>query len=212
MPRLQIPEDDLGEQLQFSTPAPQPKPTIQDPPTLVALLCGGPLHTQHASLTSAQVVLQQLQTHNPREGFQGDESSPSSDGSAGGPTADSSETIGHSDVRLSGVPLQRRTDLTGLNFVPYFITPDFRAMPITVAELHGKSAATLQFEAAQRQREILSVEQLSQQLKAAADVALSTVQEGPGLAGQLGAALEQVGVPCVGSASQVASKVANKYR
>ena len=85
-------------------------------------------------------------------------------------------------------------------------------MPITVAELHGKNAATLQFEAAQRQREMLTVEQLTQQLKAAADMALSTVQEGPGLAGQLGAALEQAGVPCMGSPSQMASRVANKYR
>ena len=212
MGATQVTDQELGEQLQFSDPVPKSSLRIQDPPTTVALLCGGPLHSQHLSLTSAQMFLQQLQTHNPREGFQGDEGSTDSNGSTDGAPTNGSEVRGHSDERLSGSPLQRRTDLTGINFVPYFITPDLTAMPITLAELHGKTAATLQFESAQRQRAMLSVQQLSQQLKTAADVALSTVQGGSGLAGQLGAALEQAGVPCVGSPSEVATAVANKYR
>ncbi|KAL3156643.1 hypothetical protein ABBQ38_000926 [Trebouxia sp. C0009 RCD-2024] len=215
-------EDDLGEQLQFSTPDPdpQPSPKVQDPPTMVALLCGGPLHSQQPSLTSAQMVLQQLQTHNPREGFQGNDSSSTaaSNGSTGGLPAGGSETSGqgssetssHSDSRLLGVPLQRRTDLTGIHFVPYFMTADLQAMPITLAELHGKPAATLQFEAEQQQRELVSMEELSQQLKAAADVAMSTVQ---GTAGAvLGSYLEEAGVPYVGAPAEAANTVANKYR
>lgn len=219
---MQVLEDDLGEQLQFSTPDPdpQPSPKVQDPPTMVALLCGGPLHSQQPSLTSAQMVLQQLQTHNPREGFQGNDSSSTaaSNGSTGGLPAGGSETSGqgssetssHSDSRLLGVPLQRRTDLTGIHFVPYFMTADLQAMPITLAELHGKPAATLQFEAEQQQRELVSMEELSQQLKAAADVAMSTVQ---GTAGAvLGSYLEEAGVPYVGAPAEAANTVANKYR
>ena len=186
---------------------------------MVALLCGGPLHSQQWSLTSAQMFLQQLQTHNPREGFQGDES-PSTAAShsstdrspAAGSETNShngSETRSHSDSRLSGVPLQRRTDLNGIHFVPYFITQDLQVMPITLAELHGKPAGTLQFESSLQQRELFSVEELSQQLKEAADVSLSTVQGEAG--GLLGAALERAGVPCVGAPSDAARIVANKY-
>ena len=218
---MQALEDDLGEQLQFSTPdpEPQPVPTVQDPPTMVALLCGGPLHSQQWSVTSAQLFLQQLQTHNPREGFQGDESPPtaashsSTDGSpvagSGTNSHNSSEPRTHSDSRLLGMPLQKRTNLNGIHFVPYFITQDLQAMPITLAELHGKPATTLQFESSLQQRELLSVEELSQQLKEAADVSLSTVQGEVG--GLLGAALEQAGVPCVGAPSDAARIVANKY-
>ena len=186
---------------------------------MVALLCGGLLHSQQWSVTSAQMFLQQLQTHNPREGFQGDESPPtaashsSTDGSpaAGSETNghNGSETRSHSDSRLLGVPLQGRTDLSGIHFVPYFITQDLQVMPITLAELHGKPANTLQFESSLQQRELLSVEELSQQLKEAADVALSTVQGEVG--GLLGAALEQAGVPCVGAPSNAARTVANKF-
>ena len=214
---MQVLEDDLGEQLQFSTPdpEPQPAPKVQDPPTMVALLCGGPLHSQHWSHTSAQMILQQLQTHSPREGFQGDDSLPtaathsSNDSSADGPPADGSETNSHSDSRLLGVPLQRRTDLNGIHFVPYFITQDLEAMPISLAELHGKPAATLQFESDLQRRKLLSMEELSQQLKEAADVALSTVQGDSGVL--LGEALEQAGVPCVGAPAEAASTVANKF-
>lgn len=187
---------------------------------MVALLCGGAAHSQQPSLTSAQMVLQQLQTHNPREGFQGDDSpsTAASNGSTDSPPEGDSETTGgsgseassHTDSRLLGLPLQRRTDLTGIHFVPYFITPDLQAMPITLAELHGKPAATLQFESEQQQRQLVSLDALSQQLKAAADVALSTVQ---GPAGWLvGAALEEAGVPCVGAPAEATSTVANKYR
>ena len=188
---------------------------------MVALLCGGPIHSQQWSVTSAQMFLQQLQTHNPREGFQGDESPPtaashsSTDGVADGVTGsgtnnhNGSETRTHSDSRLLGTPVQRRTDLTGIHFVPYFITQDLQAVPITLAELHGKPAATLQFESSLQQRELLSMEELSQQLKEAVDVALCTVQGEAG--GLLGAALEQAGVPCVGAPSGAARVVANKY-
>ena len=219
---MQVLENDLGEQLQFSNPEPdpQPSPKVQDPPILVALLCGGPLHSQQPSLTSAQTVLQQLQTHNPREGFQGDDSpsTAASNGSIDSPPAGgsetnaqgSSETSSHSDSRLLGVPLQRRTDLTGIHFVPYFITPKLEAMPITLAELHGKPAATLQFESEQLQRVLVSMEELSQQLKAAADVAMCTVQGTAGAA--VGSYLEKAGVPYVGAPAEAASTAANKYR
>lgn len=219
---MQVLEDDLGEQLQFSTPDPdpQPSPKVQDPPTMVALLCGGLLHSQQPSLTSAQMILQQLQTHNPREGFQGNDSpsTAASNGStdslpAGGSETNgqgSSDTSSHSDSRLLGVPLQRRTDLTGIHFVPYFITPDMQAMPITLAELHGKPAATLQFESEQQQRELMSIEELSQQLKAAADMAMSTVQGAAGAV--VGSYLEEAGVPYVGAPAEAADTVANKYR
>ena len=173
---------------------------------MVALFCGGLLHSQQWSVTSAQMFLQQLQTHNPREGFQGDESPAASETN----NHNGSGTKSNSDGRLSGTPLQRRTDLNGIHFVPYFITQDMRAMPITLAELHGKPAATLQFESSLQQRELLNVEDLGQQLKDAADVALSTVQGDAG--GLLGAALEQAGVPCVGTPSAAARVVANKYR
>lgn len=188
---------------------------------MVALLCGGPLHSQQWSVTSAQMYLQQLQTHNPREGFQGDESTPpteASHSSTDGSPADASEPnshnvsetgISHSDSRLLGLPLQRRTDLTGIHFVPYFLTQDMQAMPITLAELHGKPAGTLQFESELQQRELLSVHELSQQLKEAADVALSTVQGEAG--GLLGAALEEARVPCVGAPADAALTVANKF-
>ena len=186
---------------------------------MVALLCGGPLHSQQWSLTSAQMFLQQLQTHNPREGFQGDESSPTAashsgtDGSAAAGSGinshNGSETGSHNDSRLLGVPLQRRTDLSGIHFVPYFILQDLQVMPITLAELHGKPAGTLQFESCLQQRKLLSMEELSQQLKEAADVALSTVQGEAG--GLLGAALEQAGVACVGAPSDAARIVANKF-
>ena len=201
-------DDELAEQLQFSTPAAEAPPKLRDPPTLVALLCGGPLPGQQQSLTSAQMFLQQLQTHNAREGFQGDESAPMP-GSNGSSETNGSELSSSSthDARLSGQPLQRRADLTGIHFVPYFITSDLQAMPITAAELHGKSAATLEFESGQKRREKLSLQQLGEQLKAAADVALSTVR-----AGQLGAALEQAGVPLVGSPHQAVHVASHKYR
>ena len=187
---------------------------------MVALLCGGPRHSQQWSVTSAQMYLQQLQTHNPREGFQGDESTPleashsSTDGSPADPSEpnshyDSGTGVSHSDGRLLGLPLQRRTDLTGIHFVPYFLTQDMQAMPITLAELHGKPAGTLQFESELQQRELLSVQELTQQLKEAADVALSTVQGEAG--GLLGAALEEAKVPCVGAPADAALTVANKF-
>lgn len=208
-------DSELGEQLQFSTPAVQAPPKVQDPPTMVALLCGGPLVGQQLSLTSAQTVLQQMQTHNPREGFQGDESVPSTNSSSSSKTNGSdpsSSEIGAPDAKAAGRPLQKRTDLTGIHFVPYFITSGLQAMPITAAELHGKSAATLEFESGQNQRELLSLQQLGEQLKGAADVALSTVHGVAGRAGQVTAALEQAGVPCVGSASQFAHIASHKYR
>ena len=204
---MQAIDTELGEQLEFSTPAAQAPPKVRDPPTLVALLCGGPLAGQQQSLTSAQTYLQQLQTHNPREGFQGDESVPMPNLN-GGPETSGSETNAH-DGRLRGQPLQKRKDLTGIHFVPYFITSSLQAMPITAAELHGKSAATLEFESGQNRREMLSLQQLSQQLKAAADVVLSTV---PSRAGQLAAALEEAGVPSVGSPSEATQIASHKYR
>lgn len=209
---MQAIDTELGEQLEFSTPAAQAPPKVRDPPTLVALLCGGPLAGQQQSLTSAQTYLQQLQTHNPREGFQGDESVPLPNSNSGSETHGSdfsgSETNAH-DGRLRGQPLQKRKDLTGIHFVPYFITSGLQAMPITAAELHGKSAATLEFESGQNRREVLSLQQLSQQLKAAADVALSTV---PSRAGQLAAALAEAGVPCVGSPFEATQVASHKYR
>ena len=209
---MQAIDTELGEQLEFSTPAAQAPPKVRDPPTLVALLCGGPLAGQQQSLTSAQTYLQQLQTHNPREGFQGDESVAMPNSNNGSETHGSefsgSETNAH-DGRLRGQPLQKRKDLTGIHFVPYFITSSLQAMPITAAELHGKSAATLEFESGQNRRELLSLQQLSQQLKAAADVALSTV---PSRAGQLAAALAEAGVPCVGSHFEATQIASHKYR
>ncbi|DBA99100.1 TPA: hypothetical protein ACH3X1_014234 [Trebouxia sp. C0004] len=205
-------DTELGEQLEFSTPAAQAPPKVRDPPTLVALLCGGPVAGQQQSLTSAQTYLQQLQTHNPREGFQGDESVPMPN-SNGGPETNGSDLSGSEtnayDGRLRGQPLQKRKDLTGIHFVPYFITSGLQAMPITAAELHGKSAATLEFESGLNRREVLSLQQLSQQLKAAADVALSTV---PSKAGQLTAALEEAGVPFVGSPFEATQTASHKYR
>jgi len=209
---LQAIDSELGEQLEFSTPAAQAPPKVRDPPTQVALLCGGPVAGQQQSLTSAQTYLQQLQTHNPREGFQGDESVPMPN-SNGGPETNGSEFNGSEsnahDGRLRGQPLQKRKDLTGIHFVPYFITSGLQAMPITAAELHGKSAATLEFESGQNRREVVSLQQLSQQLEAAADVALSTV---PSRAGQLAAALEEAGVHCVGSSSEATQTASHKYR
>lgn len=209
---LQAIDTELGEQLQFSTPAALAPPKVRDPPTLVALLCGGPVAGQQQSLTSAQTYLQQLQTHNPREGFQGDESVPMPN-SNGGPETNGAEFSGSetnaNDGGLRGQPLQKRKDLTGIHFVPYFITSSLQAMPITAAELHGKSAATLEFESGQNRRELLSLQQLSQQLKAAADVALSTV---PSRVGQLAAALAEAGVPCVGSPFEAAQIASHKYR
>ena len=207
---LQDIDDELGEQLQFSNPAAQPPPKVRDPPTLVALLCGGPIAGQQQSLTSAQTILQQLQTHNPREGFQGDETELTPD--QNGNSEPISSGTSTQDTRLTGMPLQRRTDLNGIHFVPYFITADLQAMPITAAELHGKSAATLNFESGQKRREVLSLQQLGEQLKEAADVALSTVHGVSGRAGQLVAALEEAGVPCVGSASATAHTASHKYK
>ena len=210
---MQAIDTELGEQLEFSTPAAQAPPKVRDPPTLVALLCGGPLAGQQQSLTTAQTYLQQLQTHNPREGFQGDESVPMSVSNGGPETTNGSEFTGSEtnaqDGRLRGQPLQKRKDLTGIHFVPYFITSGLQAMPITAAELHGKSAATLEFESGQNRREVLSLQQLSQQLKAAADVALSTV---PSRAGQLAAALAEAGVPCVGSPFEATQNASHKFR
>ena len=211
---MQAVDSELGEELQFSDSAAPPPPKLEDPPTLVALLCGGPLAGQQASLTSAQMILQQLQTHNPREGFQGDEAIPASPDASASETSDpassSPQTSAH-DARLAGAPLQRRTDLTGLHFVPYFITSGLQAMPITAAELYGQPAATLEFKSCQGVRPLLSLQQLGQQLKDAADVALSTIHAVSGRAGELGEALEQAGVPFVGPSSDAAYIAGDKY-
>lgn len=192
---LQLPEDQAEEQLQFSTPAvvPQAAPQIHDPPLMIALLCGGPTAGQARSLASAQMLLQQLQTHNPREGFQGDtaaappesastpangsEDASTSNGSFAADPANDPAANGSSNGsnHLPLLPASRREDLSGIHFVPIFISSGLQAMPITPAELCGKNAATLQFEADSGTREVLSLEQLGEKLQPVADVAMSTV-------------------------------------
>lgn len=215
---LQVSDGELKEQLQFSNL--EDTPQVQDPPLMVALLCGGPLSGQHQSLTSAQMLMQQLQTHNSREGFQGDPAAPSaSPSSPTDPDGPSSSSLGNGDSDISRthsstfppmLPTAKRTDLTGIHFVPIFITPDHHAMPITAAELCGKNAATLQFEAGLRHRQIVSLAQLGQQLQGIADVALSTLQHSG--AGPVQSALQTAGLPIVGPSSETFHMTADKFR
>ena len=208
-------DGELQEQLQFSSL--EAAPQVQDPPLMVALLCGGPLAGQAQSLTSAQMFLQQLQTHNPREGFQGDPvasaASFPSPADLANPSSSSSSDQSEATSSLSvspSLPTAKRDDLTGIHFVPIFITSEGHAMPITAAELCGKSAATLQFEAGLNGRQIVNLEQLGLQLQGMADVALSTVQGGR--AHVIQEALQAVGLPVVGPTSQAHNIVSHRMR
>lgn len=217
----------MQERLQFSNP--EAPIQLPDPPLTVALLCGGPLSGQAQSLASAQTFLQQLQTHNPREGFQGDPHASSS--SLAQDLAKGLDDLGEamiepdmssrSDSPLTiSLPSAKRKDLKGINIVPIFISSEYRAMPITPAELCGKTAATLEYEAGLkssefeglRRRQIVSLSKLAANMQDSqfADLTLSTVR-GSG-AGPIQAALQAAGLPVVGPSAHVHDITTHNFR
>ena len=118
------------------------------------------------------------------------------------------------------LPRAKRKDLKGINVVPIFISSEYRAVAITPAELCGKTASTLEFEAGLkssnfeglRGRQNVSLSKLANDMQDSqfADLTLSTVR-GSG-AGPIQAALQAAGLPVVGPSSQVHDVISHNFR
>ncbi|CAL8461852.1 g1383 [Coccomyxa elongata] len=124
---------------------------------------------------------------------------------------DQLDTIHHLEAAaFDGVEMD--PEQYGINVVPYYIDANMKPHVLSVEQLHSHSAADLDFLLTHTEQGIPSLEEVAEQLKVVADVAVPLVTGEWAERGELQALLQEAGVPFVGGPSEAVTLAASRTR